>query len=88
MTGGFGGMLSILVRGGFDQARAVACATQVFLPATSLGGVESLIEHRKTVEGPTSLVPDALIRLSVGIEDAGDLIADLDQALERAGCGT
>jgi cystathionine gamma-synthase len=87
MTGGFGGMLSILVRGGFNEARAVASATEVFLPATSLGGVESLIEHRKTIEGPASLVPDALVRLSVGIEDPADLIADLDRALERAGCG-
>jgi len=87
MTGGFGGMLSLLVQGRADQARAVACATRVFLPATSLGGVESLIEHRRTVEGPASLVPETLLRLSVGIEDAGDLIADLDQALVRAGCG-
>jgi cystathionine gamma-synthase len=86
MTGGFGGMLSFLVQGDAGRARDVARSTRVFLPATSLGGVESLIEHRKTVEGPGSLVPDTLIRLSVGIEDAGDLIADLDHALGRAGC--
>ncbi len=59
----------------------------MFLPATSLGGVESLIEHRKTIEGPDSPVPDTLLRLSVGIEDPSDLIADLEQALERAACG-
>lgn len=86
MTGGFGGMLSLLVAGTYDQARDVARFAQVFLPATSLGGVESLIEHRKAIEGPQSLVPDALLRLSIGIEDANDLIADLEQALERAGC--
>jgi cystathionine gamma-synthase len=53
----------------------------VFVPATSLGGVESLIEHRATVEGPNSPVAPNLLRLSVGIEDVADLIADLDQAL-------
>ena len=86
MTGGFGGMLSLLARGGFDKARDVARFAEVFLPATSLGGVESLIEHRKSIEGPASLVPDNLLRLSVGIEDPADLIADLEQALDRAGC--
>lgn len=88
MTGGFGGMLSLLVQGGFQPAQDVARSVQVFLPATSLGGVESLIEHRKAVEGPLSEVPENLLRLSVGIEDARDLIADLEQALERAGCPT
>ncbi|MEZ5776107.1 MAG: PLP-dependent aspartate aminotransferase family protein [Hyphomicrobiaceae bacterium] len=83
MTGGFGGMLSILVRGGQDEGRRVAGACRVFYPATSLGGVESLIEHRKTVEDPSSPIPDNLIRISVGIEAAEDLIADLEQALER-----
>jgi cystathionine gamma-synthase len=82
MTNGFGGMLSLLVRGDGGAAKAVASRTEVFLPATSLGGVESLIEHRKTVEGATSLVPDNLLRLSVGIEAVGDLIEDLEQALE------
>jgi cystathionine gamma-synthase len=86
MTGGFGGMLSILVHGAEAQARDVARFAQVFIPATSLGGVESLIEHRRAVEGPDSTTPPTLLRLSVGIEDARDLIADLDQALERAGC--
>lgn len=86
MTGGFGGMLSVLVRGGYDQARDVARFAQVFIPATSLGGVESLIEHRKAIEGPLSEVPENLLRLSIGIESPRDLIADLEQALERAGC--
>lgn len=84
MTGGFGGMLSLLVRGGFERAQDVARSVEVFLPATSLGGVESLIEHRKAIEGPESRVADNLLRLSVGIEDAGDLIADLEQALARS----
>ncbi len=79
--GGFGGMLSILVNGGFKEAVRVAAGTRLFVPATSLGGVESLIEHRATVEGQHSTVPDNLLRLSVGIEDAGDLLADIDQAL-------
>jgi cystathionine gamma-synthase len=74
-------MLSILVDGDADAARRVATATRLFIPATSLGGVESLIEHRKSVEGPHSIVPANLLRLSVGIEDVSDLIADLDQAL-------
>lgn len=83
MTGGFGGMLSILVRGDADAARRVAAATDVFVPATSLGGVESLIEHRATVEGPHSAVPPNLVRLSIGLEAPEDLIADLDRALGR-----
>jgi cystathionine gamma-synthase len=86
MTGGFGGMLSIQVRGGREAARAVALGVRVFIPATSFGGVESLIEHRRAVEGQYSEVPDNLLRISVGIEDPDDLIADLEQALERAGC--
>jgi len=84
MQGGFGGMLSVLVKGGATRAQDVSRFTQVFMPATSLGGVESLIEHRKAVEGPHSIVADNLIRLSVGIEDVNDLIADLEQALERS----
>ncbi len=83
MTRGFGGMLSILVRGGAVEAKRIASSTRLFLPATSLGGVESLIEHRKAVEGPHSVVPDNLIRISVGIEDLGDLVADLEQALAQ-----
>lgn len=84
MDGGFGGMLSLLVAGDFADAKRVATRTRLFIPATSLGGVESLIEHRKSIEGPDSPCPDALLRLSVGIEDAADLIADLDQALAPA----
>jgi len=84
MNGGFGGMMSILIKGGEKQTNDVARFTQVFLPATSLGGVESLIEHRKVNEGPHSIVADNLLRLSIGIEDVNDLIADLEQALERA----
>ncbi len=58
-----------------------ARGSEIILPATSLGGVESLAEHRKTVEGPESPVPDNLIRLSIGIEHVDDLIADIEQAL-------
>jgi cystathionine gamma-synthase len=82
MRNGFSGMLSILVDGDADAARAVATRTRVFVPATSLGGVESLVEHRATVEGPNSPVAPNLLRLSVGIEDVADLVADLEQALE------
>ena len=81
MASGFGGMLSLRIKGGFDRARHVTTHTRVFLPATSLGGVESLIEHRIAVEPPESVVPDDLLRLSVGIEAVEDLIADLEQAL-------
>jgi cystathionine gamma-synthase len=81
MTSGFGGMMSILVRGDAAQARRLASSLEVFVPATSLGGVESLAEHRKSVEGPDSIVPGNLIRLSIGIESADDLIADLERAL-------
>jgi cystathionine gamma-synthase len=81
MSGGFGGMLSIRVRGGRDVALAVAGRLRLFARATSLGGVESLVEHRASIEGPASPVPADLLRLSVGIESASDLIADLDQAL-------
>jgi len=78
---GCGGMLSFLVAGGAEDAIRVATRLNVIRPATSLGGVESLIEHRATVEGPNSPVPPNLLRLSIGIEDAQDLVADLDQAL-------
>ncbi len=80
MSNGFGGMLSMLVSGNADRARTVASRTRLIVPATSLGGVETLIEHRASVEGPESLVPENLLRISVGIEDVGDLIADLEQA--------
>lgn len=81
MSGGFGGMLSIRVKGGADRALAVAGKLQLFARATSLGGVESLVEHRATIEGPHSPVPPDLLRLSVGIEHAEDLMADLSRAL-------
>jgi len=81
MNGGFGGMLSIRVRGGTEAAIAVAARVEVWKRATSLGGVESLIEHRASIEGPDSPAPPDLLRLSVGIEDSGDLIGDLEAAL-------
>jgi cystathionine gamma-synthase len=78
---GFGGVLAVCVRGGAAEALAVAARTRVFIRATSLGGVESLIEHRASVEGPDTPTPPNLLRLSIGIENAQDLIADLEQAL-------
>ena len=81
MAGGFGGMLSLRINGGAEAALEIARRVRVFVRATSLGGVESLIEHRASIEGPTSPVPADLLRLSIGIEDPGDLIADLEQAL-------
>jgi cystathionine gamma-synthase len=81
MRGGFGGMLSLCAAGGEEAAIAVAARVRVFKRATSLGGVESLIEHRASVEGPGTPVPRDLLRLSIGIEHPDDLIADLDQAL-------
>jgi cystathionine gamma-synthase len=80
MQGGFGGMLSVCVAGGAEAAIAAAARVRVWKRATSLGGVESLIEHRASVEGPDSPAPPSLLRLSVGIEDVEDLIEDLDQA--------
>jgi cystathionine gamma-synthase len=87
MTGGFGAMLSVRIRGGRDAAVAVAAATRVFVRATSLGGTESLVEHRASIEGPASPVPDDLLRLSIGLEDPDDLLADLDAALAAAPVG-
>ena len=84
MSGGFGGMLSIRVAGGAGPARDVLAAVRVFKRATSLGGVESLIEHRRDSEGPSSPVPGDLLRLSIGIEAPADLIADLAAALDKA----
>ncbi len=78
----FGGMLSFLVRGGRAKALAVAARTKLFIRATSLGSVESLIEHRNSSEGPGSRTAENLLRVSVGLEHAGDLVADLAQALE------
>ena len=77
----FGGMLSARVRGGREEAMAMAARTQLFIRATSLGGAHSLIEHRASVEGPQSRTPQNLLRMSIGLENAEDLIADLEQAL-------
>ena len=84
MDGGFGGMLSVCVKGGMAETGRFVRALKLFLPATSLGGVESLVEHRKVIEGPDSPIPDNLVRVSVGIEGVEDLIGDLEQALEKA----
>jgi len=81
MEGGFGGMLSVRVKGGAEAAIDVAARVRLWRRATSLGGVDSLIEHRASVEGPTSPVPDDLLRLSVGLEAADDLYDDLAAAL-------
>jgi cystathionine gamma-synthase len=81
MQGGFGGMLSIRVAGGQAAAMAVAARLRIIKRATSLGGVESLVEHRASVEDPDTPCPPDLLRLSIGIEAVEDLIADLEQAL-------
>jgi cystathionine gamma-synthase len=81
MTGGFGGMLSVRVAGGETHAIAAAARVELWKRATSLGGVESLIEHRASSEGPGSVCPPDLLRLSAGLEDPDDLYADLDRAL-------
>jgi cystathionine gamma-synthase len=84
MNGGFGAMLSIRVKGGESAAIATAAKVRLWKRATSLGGVESLIEHRASVEGAGSPCPPDLLRLSVGLEDPDDLLGDLDQALNAA----
>jgi cystathionine gamma-synthase len=82
MRGGFGGMLSIRLKAGESHAIATAARVKLWARATSLGGVESLIEHRGSIEGPDTPVPLDLLRLSCGIEAADDLIADLETALQ------
>jgi cystathionine gamma-synthase len=77
----FGGMLSFCVKGGPDEARKVINKLTIYTQATSLGGVESLIEHRASVEGPDTKTPHNLLRVSVGLEHIDDLIADMEQAL-------
>ena len=77
----FGGMLSFETKGGREAAMAVAAKTKIFTRATSLGGVESLIEHRASIEGPGTTSPESLLRCSIGLEHPDDLIEDLDQAL-------
>ncbi len=81
MINGFGGMLSILVKGGMEKTLQLTGNLKLFSHATSLGGIESLIEHRKSTEGIASATPYNLLRISVGIEDVKDLIADFEQAL-------
>ena len=82
---GFGGMVSAQVRGGREQAMGVAARVRLFTRATSLGGPHSLIEHRASVEGSKTRTPQNLLRLSIGLENAADLIADLEQALRPIG---
>ena len=79
---GFGGMLSFQVAGGKEAAMQTAAKVQLFIRATSLGGTQSLIEHRASIEGPNSQTPDNLLRVSVGLENVDDLIEDLAQALQ------
>jgi cystathionine gamma-synthase len=79
----FGGMLSFQVKGGQTEAMQVAAKLKLFIRATSLGGVESLIEHRRSIEGIHSQTPENLLRMSVGIEAVDDLIEDLEQALQK-----
>lgn len=81
MKDGYGGMLSVQVRGGQAAALAILPRLEVFLRATSLGGTESLIEHRATAEGPGSIAPEDLLRISVGLEHFEDLKRDLERAL-------
>jgi cystathionine gamma-synthase len=82
MTGGFGGMMSLCIEGGAEAALAIAARLKLFKRATSLGGIESLVEHRASIEGEGTPCPEDLLRLSIGIENADDLIADIEQALE------
>jgi cystathionine gamma-synthase len=81
MMGGYGGMLSIRFKGGQSHAVDVAAQLKIFKRATSFGGVESLVEHRASIEGDGTPVPDDLLRFSVGIECIDDLIEDLEQAI-------
>lgn len=82
MQGRYGGMMSVRLRDGEGAATAFAARLRVFKRATSLGSTESLVEHRASVEGPGTLCPADLVRLSIGIEHVDDLIADLENALE------
>ncbi len=87
MTGGFGGMLSIRIKDGEKAAIAVAARVELWKRATSLGGVESLIEHRASIEGEGSPCPGDLLRFSVGLEDPDELYFDLARALGRGAIG-
>jgi cystathionine gamma-synthase len=84
MQGGFGGMLSVRVKAGEAAAITTAANVKIWKRATSLGGVESLLEHRSSIEGAGSPCPPDLLRLSVGLESTDDLIGDLEQALAAA----
>ena len=83
MKGGFSGMMSVLVKGGAAETLALASHFQLIKHATSLGGVESLVDHRQTAEGVHSVSPPNLLRVSVGVENIDDLIEDFRQALDR-----
>ena len=82
MNGGFGGMLSMRLKGGEAAAIATAARVKVWKRATSLGGVESLVEHRASIEGEGTPCPADLLRLSAGLEDPDDLFFDLMRALD------
>lgn len=79
---GFGGMLSFIVQGGEANAMAVAARLKLITRATSLGGTHSLVEHRASVDGPQSMAPPGLLRLSIGLEHPEDILDDLRQALD------
>jgi cystathionine gamma-synthase len=81
MSGGFGGMISLRLKAGEQASKDFTARLRVFKRATSLGSVESLAEHRASVEGPGTLCPADLVRLSIGIEHADDLIGDIERAL-------
>jgi cystathionine gamma-synthase len=81
MKSGYGAMLSVLIKGNAQATVKISNKLHLFATATSLGGVESLVEHRKSVEGPDSQTPENLLRISVGLENVDDLIADWNQAL-------
>jgi cystathionine gamma-synthase len=85
MKGGFGGMFSLRIKGGRKAAVAVAAGVSLWRRATSLGGVESLIEHRASIEGAGSPCPDDLLRFSVGLENVDELYLDLINALSIVG---
>lgn len=83
MSGGFGGLMSMQIKGGQAEAFKMLAAVKIFTHATSLGGTHSLIEHRASVEGPDTRSPANLLRLSIGLEHADDLIEDLEHALAK-----
>jgi cystathionine gamma-synthase len=84
MQGGFGGMMSLRLKNGEAAAISFTGRLRVFKRATSLGSVESLAEHRASVEGPGTTCPPDLVRLSIGVEHVDDLVADIEQALAGA----